>query len=338
MDVLSDVLAVMRSGKPRSAVVTWRAPWAQEFAAVPGAVGFHLVVEGTCVLLPGGAEPVTLGPGDLVLRAHGDGHVLADTLATRPFAPACRPDRVPLPRHAAATAPGHSDGIVAVLLCGAYEVDPDLVHPLLLDLPDVIHIPASSAHSAQLRSTAELLTAELRQPKPGTEALVPGLLDTLLVYVLRSVLDRAAERATGWAAALHDPGIAAALRAVHTEPARAWTVAGLADEARMSRATFARRFAGLVGQPPLSYLTWWRMTTAATLLRAGDTALDVVAAGVGYTSTFAFGTAFKRRFGMAPGRYRRAGSATATTGPIGRLDPRILGVAPAMSEEVAPVV
>ncbi len=76
----------------------------------------------------------------------------------------------------------------------------------------------------------------------------------------------------------------------------------------MSRATFARRFTGLVGQPPLSYLTWWRMTTAARLLRASDSTLDAIATSVGYTSTFAFSIAFKRRFGMAPGQYRRAGA------------------------------
>jgi AraC-like DNA-binding protein len=106
-------------------------------------------------------------------------------------------------------------------------------------------------------------------------------------------------------AALHDPGVAAALQAMHAEPERPWTVATLAAAARMSRAAFARRFTGLVGQPPLRYLTWWRMTTAARLLRARDTPLDAVAASVGYTSTFAFSTTFKRRFGTTPARYRR---------------------------------
>jgi len=273
---------------------------------VPDAVGFHLVVQGTCALLHGGAEPVMLGPGDLVLRAHGDGHLLADTPATRPLAPPCRSDRVPVPRQAAARS--HGDGVVAVLLCGAHEMDADLVHPLLRDLPEVIHIPAAAANDPQLQARAGLLAAELKQPGPGTQALVPALLDTLLVYVLRGVLDQAAEQATGWAAALHDPAIAAALQAVHTDPARPWTVAGLADEARMPRATFARRFTGLIGQPSLTYLTWWRMTTAARLLRTGDTPLDAIAAGVGYTSTFAFSVAFKRRFEMPPGQYRRTGA------------------------------
>jgi hypothetical protein len=102
----------------------------------------------------------------------------------------------------------------------------DLVHPLLRDLPQVIHIPAAAADDPQLQATAGLLADELRQPGPGTQALVPALLDTLLVYALRNVLDRTAEQVTGWAAALHDPGIAAALRAVHTDPARPWTVRG----------------------------------------------------------------------------------------------------------------
>ncbi|MEU8816569.1 helix-turn-helix transcriptional regulator [Actinoplanes sp. NPDC048796] len=82
----------------------------------------------------------------------------------------------------------------------------------------------------------------------------------------------------------------------------------MADRARMSRATFARRFAGPIGQPPVRYFTWWRLTTAARLLRTSDAPLDAIAAGVGYTSTFAFSNAFKRRFDMAPGQYRRAGA------------------------------
>jgi AraC-like DNA-binding protein len=95
------------------------------------------------------------------------------------------------------------------------------------------------------------------------------------------------------------------LQAIHREPARPWTVATLAAEARLSRAPFARRFTTLIGQPPLTYLTWWRMTTAARLLRQNDAPLSAIAADVGYTSEFAFANAFKLRYGTAPGRYRR---------------------------------
>jgi AraC-like DNA-binding protein len=138
---------------------------------------------------------------------------------------------------------------------------------------------------------------------------VPALLDTLLLYILRTWFDRqpASGAATGWAAALNDRATTAALRAMHRDPARPWTVATLAAEAGLSRAPFARRFTALVGQPPLNYLTWWRMTLAARLLRESDAPLNAVAGRVGYGSEFAFANAFKRRYGTAPGRYRRAG-------------------------------
>ncbi|MFE2131596.1 helix-turn-helix transcriptional regulator [Streptomyces amritsarensis] len=113
--------------------------------------------------------------------------------------------------------------------------------------------------------------------------------------------------ATGWAAALKDPPVTAALHAIHRDPAAPWTVAKLAAEAGLSRAPFAKRFARLVGQPPLAYLTWWRMTTAARLLKTTDAPLRSVSAQVGYTSEYAFAHAFKRAHGTPPGTYRRKG-------------------------------
>lgn len=95
-----------------------------------------------------------------------------------------------------------------------------------------------------------------------------------------------------------------ALDAMHRDPAAPWTVATLATEAGLSRAAFARRFTALVGQPPLGYLTWWRMTTAARLLKTTDAPLRAVASQVGYVSEFAFAHAFKRTHHTAPGKYR----------------------------------
>jgi AraC-like DNA-binding protein len=193
-----------------------------------------------------------------------------------------------------------------VTVCGAYELDPALVHPLLHDLPELIHIPAHLGQHPALRATVDLLAAELAEPRLGTDALIPALLESLLLYILRSWFDQQpAPHATGWAAAFNDPAAAAALQAIHRDPARPWTVATLAAEARLSRAPFARRFTKLLGQPPLTYLTWWRMTTAAQLLRQTDAPLSAIAGKVGYTSEFAFANAFKRRHGTAPGKYRR---------------------------------
>ncbi|EEP70446.1 transcriptional regulator [Micromonospora sp. ATCC 39149] len=309
MDVLSDVIAVMRTGRPRSAHVRWHAPWGQEFASVPGSAGFQVILQGSCWLRPPDAEPVPLGVGDVVFLPHGSGHTLADSPETLATAPACDPDD---PRFAE---PYRSDSVdrtgdygpVTVVLCGTYQLDPSRTHPLLRDLPDRIHLPAHPARHPELRSAVGLLAAELEHPRLGTDAAVPALLDTLLLYILRIWFNEQPARGntTGWAAALNDPPVTAALHAIHRAPAAPWTVAKLAAEAGLSRAPFARRFATLIGQPPLSYLTWWRMTTAARLLRASDAPLKSVAAQVGYASEFAFANAFKRTYGTAPGTFRR---------------------------------
>ncbi|WP_255521851.1 AraC family transcriptional regulator [Actinoplanes aureus] len=227
---------------------------------------------------------------------------MADSPGTRPVTPPCDPAEMgDLPSYASVGETAAPDATVT--LCGAYELDPHLVHPLIRDLPDLIHIPAQWGRHPHLRATVDLLAAELTGPGPGSDALIPALLDTMLVYLLRTWL--AGEHPVGWAAGLADPVTGAALRAMHREPGREWTVAALAAEGGLSRAPFARRFADLLGQPPMTYLTWWRMTVAAGLLRRTDTTLDGIARQVGYASEFAFAAAFKRRFGVAPGRYRR---------------------------------
>ncbi|MCX5380442.1 AraC family transcriptional regulator [Streptomyces sp. NBC_00091] len=309
MDVLSDVLAVTRTGRPLSAHVRWHAPWAQEFASVPGSAGFQVVLQGSCWLLSPDGEPVRLGAGDVVFLPHGSGLTLADSPHTPVAAPACGPGDPALSAPYASDSVDRSGdgGPVTVVLCGAYQLDPARTHPLLLALPDLIHLPAHGLRRPELRSAVELLAAEVAEPRLGTDAVVPALLDTLLLYILRVWFSEQASQgsATGWAAALNDPPVAAALHVIHRNPAAPWTVAKLADEAGLSRATFARRFRELTGQPPLGYLTWWRMTTAARLLRSSDAPLRSIAEQVGYAAEFAFANAFKRMYGVAPGAYRR---------------------------------
>ncbi|MGW0903088.1 AraC family transcriptional regulator [Streptomyces sp. NPDC002853] len=309
MDVLSDVVAVTRTGRPRSAHVRWHAPWGQEFASVPGSAGFQVVLQGSCWLLTPDAEVIQLGTGDVVFLPHGSGHTLADGPETLVTAPGCGPEDHQLSDAYASVSVDRSGdgGPATVLLCGAYQLDPSRTHPLLLTLPDLIHLPAQAGRHPALRSAVELLAAELEAPCLGMDAAVPALLDTLLLSVLRIWFTEQPARGatTGWAAALNDPPVTAALHAIHRDPAAPWTVAKLAAEAGLSRAPFARRFAMLVGQPPLGYLTWWRMTTAARLLRESDAPLRSIATQIGYTSEFAFASAFKRTYGMAPGAYRR---------------------------------
>lgn len=154
-----------------------------------------------------------------------------------------------------------------------------------------------------------MLGSELENPRIGSDGIVPALIDSLLLYILRAWLDdQPAAAAAGWAAALRDPAVAPALAAIHGDPSAGWTVESLAVRAGLSRAAFARRFATLVGEPPLAYLTRWRMTTAAQLLRESDVPLSAVAARTGYGSEFAFAKAFKREYGLPPGGYRHQNS------------------------------
>lgn len=311
MDVLSDVVAVTRTGLPRSAHVRWHAPWAQEFASVPGSAGFQVILQGSCRLLSPNAGSVQLGTGDVVFLPHGSGHTLADSPESLMTPSACGPgDHGRYDTYASDTVDrSGGGGPVTVVLCGAYRLDPSRTHPLLLTLPDLIHLPAHPGRHPELRAAVQLLATEVESPRLGTDAIVPALLDTLLLYVLRIWFDEQPARGntTGWAAALNDPPVTAALHAIHRDPGTPWTVARLAAEAGLSRAPFARRFATLIGQPPLGYLTWWRMTTAARLLRTSDAPLRSIASQVGYTSEFAFANAFKRTHGTAPGAYRRNG-------------------------------
>lgn len=315
MDVLSDAVTAMRTGQPHSGRVRLPAPFGTRNPPVAGA-GFHIVLQGSCWLFPPAGAPIALGVGDVAFLPHGAAHSLADSLTTPLVDAAASLAEIPPGQDDdGVPADQHPDGSAAatVMLCGAYLLDRSRAHPLLGDLPEVIHLPARVGHHPELRAAVDLLGGELEQPRPGGNAMLPALLDVLLLHILRAWFDEQSAHgvATGWAAALRDPAVAAGLRAIHSAPGRPWTVAELASRAGLSRAAFARRFAALVGQPPQAYLTWWRMTLAARLLRDGDAPLATVARKVGYTSEFAFAHAFKREYGLAPGGFRRSAQANA---------------------------
>ncbi|GAA0405592.1 AraC family transcriptional regulator [Microbispora corallina] len=303
MDVLSDVITTMRTGLPHSARVDRGAPFGRRFPS-GDAAGFHVVLQGTAWLIPDNGDPVSLGPGDVVFLPRGAGHGLADSPST-PLADG--PASSAQPRSGSQETPVPGAAPVTVMLCGAYLLDRSRTHPLLRELPDVVHLPARAGRRPHLRAALDLLGGELEGVRPGCDAMVPALLDVLLLHILRAWFEEREDAPTGWTAALNDPPVAAALRAMHGEPQRQWSVQELAGHAGLSRAAFARRFTTLVGQPPLAYLTWWRMTVAARLLRASDVPANAVAGKVGYTSEYAFAHAFKRAYGRPPGAYRREG-------------------------------
>ncbi|MEU8465358.1 AraC family transcriptional regulator [Streptomyces sp. NPDC029003] len=314
MDVVSDAISAVRIGRPSSDRVRVSGAWCARFAPYEGA-GFHVVLEGNCWLLPDGGEPALLGAGDAVLLPHGAGHVIADG----PVDAEALARAVPFEELAArrrgrelGTDPGAAAGAASgaagavEMLCGKYRLDRSRSHPLMAELPQVVHLPNRVGSHPELRAAIDLLGRELDERRPGACVAVPSLLDLLLVYMIRSWV--LAEGTPGtWPAVLGDPVTAAALRALHSDPAAAWTIERLAAEAGVSRPTLARRFASLVGRPPMAYLTWWRLNLAATLLRDTGDPLAAVARRVGYGTPYALSHAFSREFGTTPGRYRAQG-------------------------------
>jgi AraC-like DNA-binding protein len=306
VDVLTEALASMRTDRPASVRTNGRAPWGLRMPPTAGA-GFHVVLCGGCWLIPklstGPAEPVRLEAGDVIFLRSGPEHVLADEPGT--------------PAGIAGAEYFQEDELVGAyniggggeltsLLCGNYHLDRARPHPLVSQLPELIHLRTSDGRHPQLTAAVQLLRTELDGPRIGSSGIVPALIDSLLLYILRAWMDECPTRSAGWAMALKDPAIAPALTAMHADPANSWTVESLAARAGLSRAAFAKKFNTMVGEPPLTYLTRWRMTTAARLLRESDAPLAAVAARTGYGSEFAFAKAFKREYGQAPGGYRRA--------------------------------
>ncbi|MCT9091798.1 AraC family transcriptional regulator [Streptomyces sp. ASQP_92] len=315
MDLLSDAILAVRVGRPSSTRLRVGGRWCARLDPYEGA-GFHVVLEGSCWMLAEGGSAIALNTGDAVLLPHGSGHVIADSPADGPtveravdfahWSRTASPDartasggsrRASGSRTASLDSPADTE-----LLCGKYRLDRRHTHPLMADLPDVVHIPARPGHHDELRSAIALLGYEAASSRPGGAIALPSLLDLLLVHLVRAWM--ADSTTSRWPAALHDPVVAAALHALHEDPAHGWSNERLAAHVGVSRATLARRFTALVGRAPMGYLTWWRLTRAAALLRATPDGLDAIARRVGYSTPYALSHAFSRQYGTTPGRYR----------------------------------
>ncbi len=300
MDVLADVLSVTRLGTTVIAQAELVPPWG--LAIDPSAeAAVHVVQRGESWLrLEGADEPLRLGEGDLVLIRSGVGHSVCDSPHTtpRPYAEALATMGERL-----AALPVERAHETTVILCAKYLFEHEGPHPVVSLLPELVHLPANQVEG-QLQLVLELLRGEAIEGGSGSELVVPRLVDSLLVFVVRAWLDGQPTGAGGWFGALRDPAIARALSLIHEQPAESWTVAGLARRVAQSRATFARRFTQLVGEAPVAYLTRWRMCLAAKLLRETNAPLEEVAARVGYQTGAAFSRAFRRSHGTAPGRFR----------------------------------
>lgn len=288
-----------------------RAPWGMALPPGPTA-SFHVVRRGRCYLRlkqDPSFEPVLLEVGDVVLLPHGTAHVLAaplDAPAT-PLAEllACRREQE---RSGSSPEPLTYGGTGArtTLICGYFAFDEGVVHPLLAVLPPVIVVGGEGGHaSSWLESTLDLISEESTATRPGSESLINRLTEALFILVVRAHLESLEGGHPSWLLGLRDARIARALGSIHQEPQRRWTVQDLANRALMSRTAFSERFRQLVGEPPLHYLTRWRMQLAANQLRDESKSMIEVAEAVGYRAEASFSRTFKRLWGVPPGVWRR---------------------------------
>lgn len=272
----------------------------------------HVVLQGNCWLRPDGRDPpVQLEAGDVAFISRTIAHGVSDSPPLSPLRD------VPPDENDFWFPPDHADAEASptlpltVLMGGSYYLQRQRMHPPLIEsLPEVIVLPnRTQADDPPILDIVNLLGAEHDNHEPGSSAAMPALLDLLLTYVIRAAFDAADPPGMGWAAAIRDPALSTALHNMQNTPEIDWTVSTLARASGLSRATFARRFTAAVGQPPMAYLTWWRMNLAKQHLSESDMPLSAVASRTAYRSEFAFSKAFKREVGCSPGAFRREATA-----------------------------
>jgi AraC-like DNA-binding protein len=319
MDVLSDVLSVTRMGSTVVARAELVPPWGLEIDPIAEA-HVHVVQRGVCWLrLAGEQRQIRLSAGDVVMIRGGVGHSLCDDPKTKP-APHQQVLEA-MPRRLASLPPSRAQDTTLVL-CAKYLFQHVGPHPLTSLFPPLVHLPAHQAQrQVQLQLLLQLLGQEAIDAGSGTELVIPRLVDSLLVFVVRAWLEGQPVEAGGWFGALRDPAIAKALSLIHEQPQKPWTVASLARQVNHSRPTFARRFAELVGDTPVAYLTRWRLCLATKLLTDTQLSLEEVAGRVGYDSAAAFSKAFTRSYGNAPGRFRGEMQRSGVAPPVRRAVP-----------------
>jgi AraC-like DNA-binding protein len=264
------------------------------------------VVRGEAWLVAG--EPVVLRRGDVAIVRGPDPYTVADHPATPPQAiiqpgQLCTtPDgqEVKLMHDLGVRSWGNAPDGETVMLTGTYELHSEVSGRLLRALPSSLVLREEEWDCPVI----PLLADEIVKDEPGQEAVLDRLLDLLLIAVLRAWFARPGAGTPAWYRAYGDPVVGRALRLIHNNPAHPWTVAELARAANVSRASLARRFNDLVGEPPMSFLTGWRIALAADLLLEPGATVGSVAPQVGYGSSFALSTAFKRLRGVSPQQYR----------------------------------
>jgi AraC-like DNA-binding protein len=265
-------------------------------------------------VIPDGGTAVRLPPGDVAILRGPDPYTVSDDPATPPQVVIHPGQRSTTPEGQALCDAmdlgvrtwGDDPNGSAEMLIGTYQMGGEVSRRLLAALPAMLVLPGDAWESPLI----SLLGNEIGKDEPGQEVVLDRLLDLLLIAVLRAWFSRPEAEAPAWYRAQSDPVVGPALRMLQSDPAHPWTVATLAERTGVSRAALARRFTELVGEPPMAFLTGWRLGLAAELLRSPDATVGAVARQVGYGSPFALSTAFKRVRGVSPQDYRVGATGT----------------------------
>ncbi|MDB5872104.1 MAG: transcriptional regulator, AraC family [Ramlibacter sp.] len=316
MDVLSDVLRTIRLEGALFLNGDMHAPWCfkvprgADIAQVlkPGAQRLaicHLVVQGRCWAQTEGSEPIRVEAGEAIVVPQGNAHVLGSGLQHA----AVEIDHVVSPRVPAMERIRYGgDGESTVLVCSWFACEGDAPNSLMANLPALFTTSLRRrAAGPWIEQSINFVLGDAASHTPGSEMVAAKVAEVLFAEVVRGYIESMPAGNPGWLAGLRDPLVSRCLALMHGEPARAWTVDALAQEVHISRSVLADRFTGLVGAPPMQYLTRWRMIVAAGLLSKDQANLARIAQGVGYESAAAFNRAFKREYGVSPGAWRQNG-------------------------------
>jgi AraC-like DNA-binding protein len=304
MDVLTDVLNTFELKGWLSSRRELAPPWRYDFAASKDSV-FHAISFGGAYLqVEGEAEPRRVDDGDVVLFPTGHPHSLYDD-PTSPLTRYVHLDYNPQRGHQVVY--GEGKGPKLLMLCGAFHFEYPGDFPLLHRLPKLIHIRGAQGRMEQgFADLVHLIARESASQQPGAEVMLNRLTELLFIQIIRLWIGQQAEASVGWVGALRDQSISAALGLIHQSPGHKWTVKELAEEVALSRSAFSSRFTELVGEPPMAYLTRWRMLRATRLLK-NEVRMATIAELLGYESEVAFRKAFKREIGIPPAQYRKLG-------------------------------
>jgi AraC-like DNA-binding protein len=324
VDALSDLLRVVKLESAIFFNAEFSEPWclaspeSTRIAPVlaPGTghvIIFHLLCEGRAYVWLDDAEPVALAAGDLVTFPHGHGHRLGGGAGGRPIdVGAALPDVIGRGLEMLRAGGG---GAASRFICGFLSCDRHLSQAFLGGLPPLVKINIRDDPSGQwLENSLRFSVAEAANGQAGAGAMLAKLSEAVFAEALRRYARTLPEGHTGWLAGARDREVGLALTLLHNRPAHPWTVADLAHAVGLSRTVLAERFRHYLGEPPMTYLTRWRLGLGARALTSTSHSVAQIAADTGYESEASFNRAFKREYGAPPARYRRGRLGAGTGG------------------------